>query len=372
MIKTRANRLRQLPRLFQKPLLQQPRFVCLSAARPARVFPELSAGPPPKPPRPIEDHSEDPPIRKLLVDAEKDGKKAASPRRRFWQTTTVRVVDGHLVLYLDERPLKHPRTKSTVRLPVSKPLLALALGFEWEGLTSAQQATKDHLVPMTSLICRALDIKADDDQHSSSSGGVGKIRSDITTAVLRYLDTDSLLCWAPPAGEYDTRNSKGESLREVQKRFAAETVLFLTMHVWPGITIEPVLDGHSLTPREQAPGVRETVQDWVQGLSSWQLAGLERAVLASKSLLIGARFVMQWSEESAWRGMPTSDNVFGVEEAAEAASIEVNWQTARWGMVEDTHDVNHEDLRRQLGNAMVIVSGTDGDASALFEEKDAE
>ncbi|KAF4583076.1 ATP12 ATPase family protein [Ophiocordyceps camponoti-floridani] len=367
MIKARAHRLRLLPRLFHDPLLQQPRFVSLSAARPARVFPELSAGPPPKPPRPIEDHSEDRRGQKLEAGAGKDGKKPAVPSRRFWQTVSVRLVDGHLVIYLDDRPLKHPRSKSTVQLPVSKPNLAAALAIEWERLTSAQQAAKDHLVPMTSLICRALDIKADDDQHSSSSGGMGKIRSDITTAVLRYLDTDSLLCWAPPAGEYDTRNSKGESLREVQERFAAETVSFLTTHIWPGVNIEPVLDGHSLTPREQAPGVREVVQDWVQGLSSWELAGLERAVLAGKSLLIGARLVTQWSEESVWNGVPTSDDFFGVEQAAEAASIEVDWQTDRWGMVEDTHDVNYEDLRRQLGSAVLLVSGTGGDASAVFK-----
>jgi ATP synthase F1 complex assembly factor 2 len=48
---------------------------------------------------------------------------------------------------------------------------------------------------------------------------------------------------------------------------------------------------------------------------------------------------------------------FGIEEAAEASSLEVRWQTGQWGEVEDTHDVEKEDLRRQLGSAILLVSG---------------
>ena len=48
----------------------------------------------------------------------------------------------------------------------------------------------------------------------------------------------------------------------------------------------------------------------------------------------------------------------GVEVAARACSLEVSWQTGLWGEVEDTHDVDKEDLRRQLGSAVLVVSGT--------------
>ena len=36
---------------------------------------------------------------------------------------------------------------------------------------------------------------------------------------------------------------------------------------------------------------------------------------------------------------------------------EVEWQTKKWGEVEDTHDVEKEDLRRQLGSAVLLVAG---------------
>jgi ATP synthase F1 complex assembly factor 2 len=42
--------------------------------------------------------------------------------------------------------------------------------------------------------------------------------------------------------------------------------------------------------------------------------------------------------------------------AAQAASLEVLHQTEQWGEVEDTHDVEKEDLRRQLGSVILLVS----------------
>lgn len=242
-----------------------------------------------------------------------------------------------------------------MRLPVSKPNLATALALEWDSLTSSQQATKQHLIPLTSLVCRALDLAADD---ASSPSGAGRLRKDLAVMVMRYLDTDSLLCWAPPPGQHDLVNDAGESLRDVQKRAAEETLSYLTTRVWPGISIEPVLDGHDIVPRRQPEGVREVVQGWVEGLGPWELAGLERAVLAGKSLVAAARLVAAWSEGPAGRRELAADGKFGVEEAARAVSLEVDWQATQWGEVEDTHDVNKEDVRRQLGSVVLLVSGS--------------
>ena len=131
-----------------------------------------------------------------------------------------------------------------------------------------------------------------------------------------------------------------------------------------------MLDEGLLLPREQKPGVREVIQGWVMGLDAWDLAGLERAALAGKSLLGAARLVVEWSEGSARRagsdaspGKQTNENTkktFGVEEAAKAASLEVDWQTGKWGQVEDTHDVEKEDLRRQLGSRVGSCLGAEG------------
>ena len=261
---------------------------------------------------------------------------------------------GSLQIHLDARPLRHPTTRSIIRLPLSKRSLAWALAVEWDSLASAAQATKEHLIPLTSLVCRALDIAEDDAVKRPEEA---RIRTNIAKMVLRYLDTDSMLCWAPPAGKYDRVNAAGESLREMQKRIADDVVSYLTTHVWPGITIIPVLDGDSISPRRQGPGVREVIQGWISGLGSWEIAGLERAVLASKSCIAAARLIAEWSDASLAPQTSANESTFGVDDAAKATNLETDWQTQQWGEVEDTHDVNKEDLKRQLGGAILLVSG---------------
>ncbi|KAK3497541.1 uncharacterized protein B0T23DRAFT_374534 [Neurospora hispaniola] len=289
-------------------------------------------------------------------------------KRRFWKSVHVATKNDMNEIHLDSRPLRRPDTKSIIRLPLTKPSLASALAIEWDQLVSAQQATKQHLIPLTSLVCRALDI-ADQD-----SLGKTDIRNAIATVLLRYLDTDSLLCWAPaPEHPEDGRNEAGYTLREVQEEAYSSVVSFLTTRVWPGVTIVPVLDETSIMPRQQEPGTREVVQGWMLGLSAWELAALERATLAGKSLLVAARLVVEWSgdggnavvqtppaaEEEEEMNTTHQDNKkrWGVEEAAKAVSLEVDWQTTQWGEVEDTHDVEKVDLRRQLGSAVLLCAG---------------
>ncbi|KAM3529924.1 hypothetical protein MY4038_005141 [Beauveria bassiana] len=353
------------------------RSIHASAVAAANVAPVVGTGPPPEAPiqrTPNErverrrKHAEMLKMAKTIRSAN-DGKESSSPssssaaasgggdlsptRRRFWKDVRVKEVDGALQVLLDARPLRHPNNKEIVRVPLSKPTLATALAIEWDLLTSAQQATQQHLIPLTSLVCRAIDVAADDEL-----GDRATVRAAIAESVMRYLDTDSLLCWAPPAGKLDLRNDAGESLRDVQKRAAEETVGFLATHVWPGVTVKPVLDGHSIFPAEQDEGVRDVVQGWVMGLSAWELAGLERAVLAGKSLVTAARFIAEWSDDAAGLSKAVArETRFSAEEAARVTSLEVDWQTSHWGEVDDTHDVNREDVRRQLGSVILLVSG---------------
>jgi ATP synthase F1 complex assembly factor 2 len=67
--------------------------------------------------------------------------------------------------------------------------------------------------------------------------------------------------------------------------------------------------------------------------------------------------LVEWSTELAHLRDDETEARFGVEEAARAASLEVDWQTGMWGEVEDTHDVDKEDVRRQLGSVVLLVSG---------------
>ena len=207
----------------------------------------------------------------------------------------------------------------------------------------------------------------------------GTARAEIVNMLMRHFDTDTLLCWAPTGMAYgpqaamlegETTTTVGKprapTLRELQISTARPIVSFLTERVWPGVEIGPVLEDGSIVARAQAEGTREVVRGWIGGLGAWELAGLERAVLAGKSLCVGARLVCEWAkglvvEEAVGgvretQGEKKGERRFGVEEAAAACSLEVAWQTGMWGEVEDSHDVQKEDLKRQLGSVVLIVS----------------
>lgn len=200
-----------------------------------------------------------------------------------------------------------------------------------------------------------MDIAAED------SAGSSRTRNQITDSVMKYLETDSLLCWAPEAEAdppgYETHIGRTESLRSIQRRHAEPIISFLTEKVWPGIQIIPVLDEGSIMPKSQPPGTNEVIRGWVSGLPAFELAGLERAVLAGKGVLLAARLIVEWSPE--FKGLRNDSERFGIDEAEKIASLEVTFQTDMWGMVEDSHDVQKEDLRRQLGSVVLLVSGED-------------
>lgn len=185
--------------------------------------------------------------------------------------------------------------------------------------------------------------------------------------LMRYLDTDTLLCWAPARPSQSSTpladSAPGPTLRDLQMRTAQPIIAYLVTHVWPGVEIRPVLDDGSIVPASQPRGTREVIRGWIGGLGPWELAGLERAVLAGKSLCVGVRFLVEWGEGFAGlrEGVGgRGQGRFGIEEAAEACSLEVRWQTRVYGEVEDTHDVEREDVRRQLGSVVLVVSGTGG------------
>ncbi len=81
---------------------------------------------------------------------------------------------------------------------------------------------------------------------------------------MRYLDTDSLLCWAPEADPdppgYETHESRrAEGLRSIQQRHAVPIISYLTEKVWPGVTIVEVLDKDSIVPRSQPQMTRDVI-----------------------------------------------------------------------------------------------------------------
>lgn len=269
-----------------------------------------------------------------------------------WQLLSFGFADGHQVL-LDSRPVR-TASKNVLTIPPNKQQLAAAIALEWDLLLNAQQALKQHYIPLTSLTSRAIDIQAADASGDSS------IRDSIVKMLMNYLTTDTLLCWAPEKNIHEAKDlgEGAETLRQVQMRTAQPIINFLTTKLWPGVEIKPILEPDSILPVPQPPNTVDVVRGWLSALPAWELAGIERGVLASKSLLVAARLLAEWSSEFAHiRENQPDEGRFGIEEAAEASSLEVSWQTGMWGEVEDTHDVDKEDLRRQLGSVVLLVNG---------------
>ncbi|KAK5069635.1 ATP synthase mitochondrial F1 complex assembly factor 2 [Lithohypha guttulata] len=344
----------------------QQRWLSQTAASRATPLPITATGPPPSPPQPAPSHygtKVDQMRRKAAVmqeakdiRAQQQGKANSPLRKRFWKDVHVKEAENGYHIHLDTRPVRTP-TKQILVVPKSKPHLAHAIAIEWDILTSAQQALKGHNIPITSIVSRAQDLA------EAETRGDMQIRQEILRTMMRYLDTDTLLCWAPSTSQSaldmqkdpeDTETSR--SLRDIQKETSEQIISYLNTTVWPGVDIKPVLEEGSIMPTPQSEVTKSIISGWISGLPAFELAGLERAVLATKSLLVGTRLLIEWSEEFRDVQRQTQTR-FGVEEAALASTIEVRWQTGVWGEVEDTHDVENEDLRRQLGSAFLVVSG---------------
>lgn len=281
--------------------------------------------------------------------------KQSPLKRRFWKDVIVDETPGGYQIMLDKRPVRTP-TKAIITVPLSKPHLAHSIAIEWDHLESAQQALKNYRIPMTSIVARAQDLA------EAEAGGDESIRKNIIRVMMRYLDTDTLLCWAPERSASDAvnleqRGETKESLRSIQMRTAQPIIAFLKSTVWPGVDIRPGLDEGSIMPSKQSDLTRGVIEGWMSGLPPFELAALERAALATKSILVAARLVIEWSEEFRHLQREGTER-FDIERAAEAATQEVKWQTGMWGEVEDTHDVENEDLRQQLGSAILLISGS--------------
>lgn len=157
------------------------------------------------------------------------------------------------------------------------------------------------------------------------------------------------------AQQLERRAPGTESLRSLQIKAARPIIGFLSSEVWPGVEIKPVMETESIIPESQSEVTQAVISGWIAGLPAYELAALERGVLASKSLLVAVRLLVDWSEE--FRHLQRREERFGIEEATVASTLEVRWQTGQWGEVEDTHDVEREDLARQLGSVVLMVSG---------------
>ena len=183
---------------------------------------------------------------------------------------------------------------------------------------------------------------------TAEASGDTATRDAMIANLIRYLDTDTVLCWAPTTPER-LRDPERPQLRDQQIAVARGIMEYLEAWVWPGVVINPVDGDEGMVGKGQPKETREALAMWMKELDTWKLVGLERVIHATKSFVIGARMVAEWGIGG--------NGLWGIAEAAQAASIEVAFQTQQWGEVEDTHDVEKEDRGRQIGGGWLLIVG---------------
>ncbi|KAK9350519.1 hypothetical protein V1523DRAFT_419595 [Lipomyces doorenjongii] len=242
--------------------------------------------------------------------------------KRFWEKANIKTTeDGHQI-NLDVRPIRTASGHPLI-VPHNKTTLAHLIVQEWATLPSLQ--IKPHSLPLTSLAARAIDITKSDDSTVT--------KDSIVKALLPYLDTDTMLIFAP-SEEYNG------ALRKAQEEIYRPMIEWAETQVFRGAKLNFSDGDKGLTGNMQSENIKRTAAAWANSLDVWQLTAFERTVLEGKSFLGGMKLVN--------REISTSD-------LAEAVTLEVLHQMKRWGEVEDSHDVDWADLRRQIASAAVLV-----------------
>ncbi|EUC67274.1 ATP synthase F1 complex assembly factor-like protein, putative [Rhizoctonia solani AG-3 Rhs1AP] len=241
--------------------------------------------------------------------------KAAEEQRvtlqRFWKKVDIAENDGILTVTLDKRALRTTEG-AKLEIPNSHRLLASLIAIEWE---NQEKLIKPHALPMTSIASRAIDGLRDEGA-----------RYDLVADLIKYLDTDTI-CFhesRPPALVQLQEEHWNPLLEWVQSTYKIKVNIF-----------------DSLLGNTQPKETKEVLMNEVNKLDQWEIAAFERTVLTTKSFIIALALV---------KGR------IGVEQASQAAQVEVVSQTQRWGEVEDTHDVDYYDTRRQLGSVACVLA----------------
>lgn len=179
-------------------------------------------------------------------------------KRFYKQAGIAPAKDGsdRFVVTLDGRTLKTPQ-RTEVLLPTEA--AAVAIAAEWE---SQDTHIMPHLMPLNRLAMTALDI-------------VPKTRESIIDGIMPYLDTDTVWFWEDP--ERYTLSHQLHALQDetytpildwMENRFGSRPETTTALMV------------------EQPEALISSVKEWVDGLDDWQLAALDQAVRALKSMCL--------------------------------------------------------------------------------------
>ncbi|CCD23069.1 ATP synthase complex assembly protein ATP12 NDAI_0B00350 [Naumovozyma dairenensis CBS 421] len=277
---------------------------------------------------------------------------------RFWETVTLddKCIENKILIKLDSKPIKTP-SGFDLSVDKNRPLLAYLLRQEWATLPTVSMKNTDHL-PLTSLVFRCIDLetavaKGDKDLITK----INADRSLINEQLLRYLDTDTLLVFSP-------RNEFEGALRSKQDELylpiIAKIERFLNGFKSSAKSCDiklRTLDGETdgIRGNKQNQDTKNAAINYMKSLSMWDLAIFERVVLITKSFICGILLLQNKSPLITAPSSLRDDLQISTEDIAHLATLEIFHQTERWGEVEDTHDVNKRDIRRNINAAAIVA-----------------
>jgi ATP synthase F1 complex assembly factor 2 len=236
--------------------------------------------------------------------------EAPTNLKKFWKSATVSEERCGFSILLDGRPLKTPAGKQ-VMIPLERRVLATLTCAEWE---LQDQVLKSYSLPLTSIVMRSLDSLEND-----------TTRQGVIDNVLNYVHTDSI-CY---------QQDYPESFVKLQQEYWNPIVQWVNEKY--DLDVETTTGILSI---QQSEKVMKKFREIVESFDTFTLAAFEKAVLRSKSFMIALALI---------------ERHIDVEFAAMATRLEVYHQIQRWGEVEDAHDLDREDIKRQLGSVIATI-----------------
>jgi len=235
--------------------------------------------------------------------------------KRFYQETSVKQVGDIWHVLLDGKPLKTPKG-SFLELPTE--IVAQAVADEW---AAQEDKLKVKEMPLTTVGCTAVDL-------------IRPERQECVDKLIPFLRMDTL-CF----------EDEGDLLAELQAKEWAPIRQWFEGH----FSVKLGLASGFMPPAHPEETV-EVVAAQLLARDEWDLAALEIATAAAKSLLVATALL---------------DNTdVCVVRARRLALLEEYFQIERWGLVEGEHDVSHEDLLRWFAAAKLFGRHSRHDASA--------
>ena len=255
-------------------------------------------------------------------------KRTERTMQRFWKEVYLRHVEPSdaeecFEIQLDKRSLRTP-SGAVLRVPGDRPLLACLIAQEWD---EQSQIVKPHSLPLTSLVARAIDGLLTYEE-----------RVEVAEYLLRYFDTDAV-CF---------HESDPKMLVQLQHERWDPLVAWAEQYFQMKINV--ARDSLHL---EQPAESRQRIGALLRNMEPLDLAATERAVITTKSMVIGLALAHRHLE---------------AEQAALAAEVETASQASSWGAVEDSHDVDHAELRRQLASVACAQVTTEPELVSRFAE----